>query len=208
MMFKFSNDNPAPNSYNPSSSIFESTVIPPTIKSRPINKPPKVTPGPGAYDPYNEFTMKNPPAFSFASKSSIEPIKITPGPGAYDPIMQTSQASATLASRYTQYFKNDIPGPNQYQISREFGKDKPSSSLGRSSRMTIKSDTPGPGAYEMTSSMSGTGCSISGRSKFRVINENPGPGAYNTIYSSFGPRPSSGGVIFKGRFTDKLGVMK
>ena len=158
--------------------------------------------GPGQYDPNfkavqtsrgTTFGVKHESKSKVPNGSNGSNGSNGPGPGAYE--VRTERASSVAFGKGLRSAAGDawVPGPNQYNISRELNSNG-KSLTSRRPLPTNKDKMPGPGAYDLRNCFSSPAFAVvSGkRTNFIQPGNNPGPGEYDPGDA----RPGHKGISF------------
>ena len=80
-------------------------------------------PSPDQYDPDISLTRPNSPRYSIRASPKVKQEDISPGPGGIYVPSEFGKGRASIHIRHKEFEPFDTPGPGEYEISRQLGKD-------------------------------------------------------------------------------------
>ena len=145
---------------------------------------PSENPAPDAYRPDFATTQPRSPRYSIRGVPKAKDETIGPGPGGLNIPSDFGKGQATIHIRHKEYEPFDTPGPGEYEVSRDIGKDARASTIGP--RLDRKPQLDTIEELVMLPSIFGKSRGISiGSKRDTKIQRTPGPGDYNTTQNNY-----------------------
>ena len=141
-------------------------------------------PAPDAYRPDFAKTKPRSPRYSIRQNHKAKDETIGPGPGGINIPSDFGKGNATIHIRHKEFEPFETPGPGQYEVANQIGKDARASTIGP--RLDKKPSLDTIEELVMLPSIFGTSRGISiGSKRDNKIPKTPGPGDYDISQNNY-----------------------